>query len=270
MKRLALVLPGVGLAAVAALVPLIEVGSEVISASGVDLFLAHFHAPSRVSVLVRSIGLAAGVAVVATAVGLAVALATLARAVALRRLAWACLAVPLAVHPLAFAFGYAHVIRYGSARALIDAAFAFAGARGGAWASVAGVMVVMLFPYCGWLAAVSMEMVPRAERLAAWNAGYSRVHILWRLILPRTRDALGAGGLLVFTHALGYFIVPILAGDGWVNTLAVQISDRVEAGMIGQAAAMALALLTVTTLVMTLAIARLLRTYEQRDARRGG
>ena len=57
-----------------------------------------------------------------------------------------------------------------------------------------------------------MKTIPPSYMRAAQSLGASRFHAYWRVYVPNTLPGIGAGSLLVFILAVGYYITPALVG----------------------------------------------------------
>lgn len=73
-------------------------------------------------------------------------------------------------------------------------------------------MVNMLLPYMIFPVLSSLLAIPPELRQASASLGGGSLRTFWRVTLPLSLPGLGAGGLLVFIVALGFFITPALLG----------------------------------------------------------
>jgi len=169
------------------------------------------------------------------------------------------LAIPLFVHPMVMVFGLLALLRQGPISRSIDYFFQWLGPHGGSWASVVVVMTLLLFPFVGWFVTLALDRIPWGERAAACNLGARPFQVLCDVVLPHTRDALWAGAVMVFVHATGFFIVPVLMGDGWVNTLPVLLVDHMEIGLSTQAHAIAVTLIVPITVLAIFGVRRMVK-----------
>ena len=74
------------------------------------------------------------------------------------------------------------------------------------------VMVHVLLPFMILSIYACMVAIPRDYVRAARSLGGGPVKIFWRIYLPQTYPGIGAGCLLVFILALGYYVTPLLVG----------------------------------------------------------
>src|SRR5262249_40795457 len=102
----------------------------------------------------------------------------------------------------------------------------------------------MIFPIYAVLRRVDADLVKAARGLGASDA-----QVLWRFTFPLSVPGVGAGVLIVFISALGYFVTPALLGGGKVVVLAMAIERQVN-DFLNWALAGALA---VTLIAVTLA-----------------
>lgn len=171
----------------------------------------------------------------------------------------AALLIPLFVHPMVLVFGLLVLLRQGAISHGIDYVFQWLGPHGGAWASVVAVMTLLLYPLVGWLLILAVDRVPWGQCAAASNLGARPLLVFRDVVLPHTQDALWAGAILVFVHATGFFIVPVLIGDGWVNTLPVLLVDHMEVGLSTQAHAIAVTLIVPITLLAIFGVRQMVK-----------
>ena len=243
IRSLLLCLPALSVSIGVAAVPVCFAVMQVASHATLKSYMLSFLTdPVRRGILIRSILLPCGV----TGIGLVLALLTAMAFLPVGRqryLVATGLLIPLVVHPMVLVFGFMVVLRQGPVANMLNQAFRFLGPHGGSWGSVTITMVFLLYPLAAWFAIRAVSRIPLAERLAALNAGSTRLEVMIHLILPRSRDAFVGGGLLVFVQAMGFFVVPVLVGDGWVNTIPVYVTDRIDSGMVPAACAMALLLM---------------------------
>jgi putative spermidine/putrescine transport system permease protein len=104
-----------------------------------------------------------------------------------------------------------------------------------------------------------MKGIGRAPMLAAMSLGARPVEAFWRVYLPLSGAGIGAGCLLVFISALGYYVTPELVGGGgdqMISSFIAFYTNRTTNW--GQAGALSLILLLATGLLY-LAYARLSR-----------
>ena len=73
----------------------------------------------------------------------------------------------------------------------------------------------------------AMENMPRDAIAAARILGANWFQVLWRVILPLTREGLVIGGTLVFTGAMTAYITPAILGGSKVLMLETLLYQRV-------------------------------------------
>ena len=212
-------------------------------------------------VILRSLTLPALVAIFSGLVGTGAGFAYLNRRGIVRLLVALGLAIPLIVHPMVLTFAFLGILRQGVVADAVNRLGSFLMVHGGSWLSVAGVMTFFLYPYVGWLVLLGLQRIPQDEMRAAWNAGSSRFQLARWVLLPRARQGIYAGTILVFVQACAFFVVPVLLGDGWVNTLPVFVSDRLDLGMVDRAAAYAVVLFFVAAVCVVLSLRSLVRVW---------
>lgn len=92
-----------------------------------------------------------------------------------------------------------------------------------------------------------MRVIPRSYVRAAHSLGATPFRAFWTVYLPQTKPGIGAGALMVFIQALGYYITPALVGgprDQMVSYfVAFFVNERVNWSM---ASALGLLLLILT------------------------
>jgi putative spermidine/putrescine transport system permease protein len=89
-----------------------------------------------------------------------------------------------------------------------------------------------------------MKGIPPVLMRAAYSLGAGPVRAFFRIYLPQTLPGLGAGALLVFIMALGYYITPALVGGPGDQMLSYFIAENATATLNwGMAAALSLALM---------------------------
>jgi putative spermidine/putrescine transport system permease protein len=114
-------------------------------------------------------------------------------------------------------------------------------------AAVYAAMTHVLLPFMVLPLYAAMRSIPAAHVRAALSLGARPLTAFWRVYAPQTLPAVGAGGLMVFIQALGYYITPALVGgpdDQMLSYfIAFYASKTINWGM---AAALSLALLAAT------------------------
>jgi putative spermidine/putrescine transport system permease protein len=130
-----------------------------------------------------------------------------------------------------------------------------------------GVLIAMthvLLPYMILPLYSVMRTIPPAHLRAAYSLGARPVGAFLKVYLPQTLPGIGAGGLLVFILALGYYITPALVGgpaDQMISWfIAFYTTSTVNWGM---ASALGLLLLA-ATLALYAIYARLVGTDRMR------
>jgi putative spermidine/putrescine transport system permease protein len=73
-------------------------------------------------------------------------------------------------------------------------------------------MTHVLLPFMVLPAYNALRTVPRAQLLAAGSLGASPWQCAWQVYLPQARAGIGAGCILVFASAAGYYVTPGLVG----------------------------------------------------------
>jgi putative spermidine/putrescine transport system permease protein len=94
-----------------------------------------------------------------------------------------------------------------------------------------------------------MKTIPPSWVRAARSMGATPFTAFWRVYLPNTIAGIGAGGILVFILAIGYYITPALVGGtkGTLisNFIAHHISTSLNWGLAAALGAILLALVLV-------------------------
>lgn len=91
--------------------------------------------------------------------------------------------------------------------------------------------LVYSFPFALQPLVAGFAQVPAELLEAARLLGAGRLRILWAVVLPLSRRALLAGGLLAFAHTVGEFgVVLMIGGDipGATRTLSIALLDQVQ------------------------------------------
>ena len=126
---------------------------------------------------------------------------------------------------------------------MIDAPFELLYRR----AAVYAAMTHVLLPFMVLPLYAAMRTIPFAHVRAALSLGATPIMAFWRVYAPQTLPAVGAGVLMVFIQALGYYITPALVGGADDQMLSYFIafyaSKTINWGM---AAALSMALLAAT------------------------
>jgi putative spermidine/putrescine transport system permease protein len=96
-----------------------------------------------------------------------------------------------------------------------------------------------------------MKGIPETHMRAAQSLGANNRTAFLRVYLPQTSSGIGAGLLLVFILALGYYITPALVGGPRDQMLSYMITYHVnEVVNWGMASALALLLLLATAILL--------------------
>ena len=129
------------------------------------------------------------------------------------------------------------------------------------WAGITSEPIAMMFNRFGVYVAMThvllpfmvlplysvMRVIPRSYVRAAHSLGASPIKAFWTVYVPLTKPGIGAGALMVFIQALGYYITPALVGgpkDQMVSYfVAFFVNERVNWSM---ASALGLLLLVLT------------------------
>ena len=114
-------------------------------------------------------------------------------------------------------------------------------------AAVYAAMTHVLLPFMVLPLYAAMRSIPAAHVRAALSLGATPLTAFWRVYAPQTLPAVGAGVLMVFIQALGYYITPALVGgpdDQMLSYfIAFYASKTINWGM---AAALSVVLLAAT------------------------
>lgn len=111
-------------------------------------------------------------------------------------------------------------------------------------------MTAVLLPLMVLSIYSSLSRLDPALTRAALAAGSGPLALFWRVLLPLTLPGVGAGFLLVFVAALGFFITPTLLGGPGDQMFAMHIAQQADS-ITGEGFLQALA---VVLLVITLAV----------------
>lgn len=118
-------------------------------------------------------------------------------------------------------------------------------------------MVHILLPFMILPLYSVMRGIDRTLLRAAENLGASPFHVFRRIFFPLSLPGVGAGCLLVFILALGFYITPALLGGQRDITISMLIAQQVSQLKWGFASALAL-LLLVAALAVYFAFTRIL------------
>ena len=95
-----------------------------------------------------------------------------------------------------------------------------------------------------------MRSIPSSHMAAAASLGANPLQAFRRVYLPQTMPGIGAGSLLVFILAIGYYITPALVGGRTGELISSQIAYHVQTSLNwGLAAALSSILLVAVTLL---------------------
>jgi len=105
-------------------------------------------------------------------------------------------------------------------------------------------MLHILLPYMILPLYAVMRRIPDDQLRAAAGLGAGPARVFWRVWLPQTAPGIGAGALMVFIQALGFYVTPALLGGGADQMLPWFIGYAAnQSGEWGLAAALSLILL---------------------------
>ncbi|MGJ3241854.1 MAG: ABC transporter permease [Opitutales bacterium] len=236
--RLSLYLPPLPIVA-AALMPLVVL---IILASSTSPDLSERH----LRILGNSITLTALTVATSIAVGVPLALVTTSLRLRYASLAFALLAAPLAVPSYIGAFAYfAGTGPGGELERLLGIAVPEArGLAGSVW-----VMTLYTFPFVLLPVRASLRRLDASQLDAARTLGLSPVQAFCRVVLPRIRGGVAAGGLLVALYTLSDFATPAILG---LDTFTRAIYVEYNAFGLGEAAWLSLQLLGLVAIVIAL------------------
>ena len=95
-----------------------------------------------------------------------------------------------------------------------------------------------------------MRSIPKSHMAAAVSLGAAPLQAFRRVYLPQTLPGIGAGSLLVFILAIGYYITPALVGGRTGELISSQIAYHVQTSLNwGLAAALSSILLVAVTVL---------------------
>jgi putative spermidine/putrescine transport system permease protein len=108
-------------------------------------------------------------------------------------------------------------------------------------------MTHVLLPFMVLPLYAVMKTIPAVHTRAALSLGAPPATAFWRVYAPQTLPGVGAGGLIVFIEALGYYITPALVGGPNDQMLSYFVSFYASKTINwGMAAALSLVLLAAT------------------------
>ncbi len=126
--------------------------------------------------------------------------------------------------------------------------------------NMTGTMVAMthvLLPFMVLPLYAVMRTIPRLHMSAAASLGASTVQAFWRVYWPQTLPGVGAGSLLVFILAIGYYITPALVGGQSGQLISNMIAYHMQSSLNWGLAAAIGGLLLAFVLVLYLVYDRL-------------
>ncbi len=100
--------------------------------------------------------------------------------------------------------------------------------------NMTGTMVAMthvLLPFMVLPLYAVMRTIPQLHMSAAASLGASAVQAFWRVYWPQTLPGVGAGSLLVFILAIGYYITPALVGGQSGQLIANMIAYHMQTSL---------------------------------------
>lgn len=120
--------------------------------------------------------------------------------------------------------------------------------------SVLLAMTAVLLPLMVLTLYSSIAKLDPSLTRAALACGAGPIAVFWRVLLPLTLPGIGAGFLLVFVSALGFFITPTLLGGPGDQMFAMHITQQADfATSEGFLQALAVVLLVITLIVVAVA-----------------
>ena len=126
--------------------------------------------------------------------------------------------------------------------------------------NMTGTMVAMthvLLPFMVLPLFAVMRTIPRLHMSAAASLGASTFQAFWRVYWPQTLPGVGAGSLLVFILAIGYYITPALVGGRSGQLISNMIAYHMQSSLNWGLAAALGGLLLAFVLALYLAYNRL-------------
>lgn len=98
-----------------------------------------------------------------------------------------------------------------------------------------------------------MKTIPESYTRAAISMGASKWTTFWRVYVPQTVTGIGAGGILVFILAIGYYITPALVGGRTGVLISNIIAFHMQSSLNwGLASALGVVLLIIVTVFYTI------------------
>ncbi|BDA87181.1 ABC transporter permease (plasmid) [Aureimonas sp. SA4125] len=114
------------------------------------------------------------------------------------------------------------------------------------FATVTG-MVAYLLPYLVLILVSAMTAIDNSLLTAARTMGASERRVFTEIYFPQVRPALLSGTVLTFVLSLGFFLTPAILGGPRNLTIPIFIQQQVQSYQWGEAAAMGVVLLAVST-----------------------
>lgn len=115
-------------------------------------------------------------------------------------------------------------------------------------------MTAVLLPLMVLSIYSSVARLDQSLTRAALASGAGPIAVFWRVLLPLTLPGIGAGFLLVFVSALGFFITPTLLGGPGDQMFAMHITQQADfVSSEGFLQALAVVLLVITLAVVAVA-----------------
>ncbi len=133
--------------------------------------------------------------------------------------------------------------------------------------NMTGTMVAMthvLLPFMVLPLYAVMRTIPRLHMSAAASLGASAVQAFWRVYWPQTLPGVGAGSLLVFILAIGFYITPALVGGRSGQLISNMIAYHMQTSLNWGLAAAIGGLLLAFVLVLYLVYDRLVGVERMR------
>lgn len=173
--------------------------------------------PLVLSVLVRTLRVAALTTLFAVPAAYAIAYVWVRGGRLSRRLAEFCILVPFWISVLTRAFGWLALLSnrgllntWMQAAGLISAPISMVRTE---WSVVAG-MTHFLIPFAVFPIAASMRAVDERVLLAARGLAASPARTFWAVFMPMTLPGIVGAMLVVFVFSLGFFVTPAILGGG--------------------------------------------------------
>nr|WP_310376882.1 ABC transporter permease [Rhodoferax ferrireducens] len=121
-------------------------------------------------------------------------------------------------------------------------------------------MVHVLLPFMILPLYSVMKSVPSTYQRAAVSLGSTPLAAFWRVYVPQTYAGIGAGALMVFILAIGYYVTPALLGGADDQMLSYYVAQYINVNVNWGVAAALSTVLLATTLVLYALYRRLLKT----------